>query len=123
MSNVITFVGTVGKDATTNLTQQGSTVLNVLVANNTGFGDRQQTHWFNVVLFGKRAEGKLVNYLKKGQSVFVSGELNPRDYQHNGQNRTSLGIIATTIELVGASPRKSHDDQDLPPVEYYDNGY
>lgn len=102
MSNVFSFVGTVGRDAEVRSTPSGQTLLNVTVANNIGFGDRQQTLWVRVALWGKRAEGQLANYLKKGQQVFVSGELSMREYQANdGTTRSSLELNATTIDLVG----------------------
>jgi len=102
MSNVFSFTGTVGRDAEVRATPSGQTVLNVTVANNIGFGDRQQTLWVRVALWGRRAEGQLQNYLKKGQQVFVSGELATREYQANdGTTRTSLELNANVIDLVG----------------------
>ncbi|GAW85607.1 single-strand DNA-binding protein [Bathymodiolus platifrons methanotrophic gill symbiont] len=102
MSNVFSFTGTVGRDAEVRTTPNGQTVLNVTVANNIGFGDRQQTIWVRVALWGKRAEGQLQNYLKKGQQVFVSGELSQREYQANdGTTRTSLELNANIIDLLG----------------------
>jgi single-strand DNA-binding protein len=102
MSNVFSFTGTVGRDAEVRFTPAGMAVLNVTVANNVGFGDKQQTLWIRVVLFGKRAEGALQNYLKKGQQVFVSGELAQNEYKANdGTMRMSLDLTATVIDLVG----------------------
>jgi len=102
MSNVMSFIGTVGRDAEVRYTPAGLAILNVTVANNVGFGDKQQTLWIQVTLFGKRAEGALQNYLKKGQQVFVSGELNQREYKANdGSTKTSLEINANIIDLVG----------------------
>ncbi|KAF3977931.1 MAG: single-stranded DNA-binding protein [Methylococcales symbiont of Iophon sp. n. MRB-2018] len=102
MSNVFSFTGTVGRDAEVRVTPSGQSVLNITVANNIGFGDRQQTLWIRVALWGKRAEGSLQNYLKKGQQVFVSGELSQREYQANdGTTRTSLELNANIIDLVG----------------------
>ena len=102
MSNVFSFTGTVGRDAEVRVTPSGQSVLNVTVANNIGFGDRQQTLWVRVALWGKRAEGSLQNYLKKGQQVFISGELSQREYQANdGTTRTSLELNANIIDLVG----------------------
>ncbi|MFI3180021.1 MAG: single-stranded DNA-binding protein, partial [Methylococcales bacterium] len=75
MSNVFSGVCTIGRDAEVRYLPSGQAVLNVSVANNVGFGDKQQTVWLRVVLWGKRAEGTLKDYLKKGQQVFVSGEL------------------------------------------------
>lgn len=108
MSNVFSFTGTVGRDAEVRTTPSGQVVLNVTVANNIGFGDRQQTIWIRVALWGKRAEGQLQNYLKKGQQVFVSGELSQSEYQANdGTTKTSLELNANIIDLVG----KKNDNQ------------
>jgi len=102
MSNVFSFTGTIGRDAEVRSTPNGQSVLNVTVANNTGFGDRQQTLWVRVALWGKRAEGSFPSYLKKGQQVFVSGELTQSEYQANdGTTRTSLELNANIIDLVG----------------------
>ncbi len=102
MSNVFSFTGTVGADAEVRYAASGMAVLNVRVANNIGFGDKQQTLWIRVALFGKRAEGQLQNYLKKGQQVFVSGELTQSEYKANdGTIKTSLELNANIIDLIG----------------------
>lgn len=116
MSNVFSFTGTVGRDAEVRVTPSGQTVLNVTVANNIGFGDRQQTLWVRVALWGKRAEGQLQNYLKKGQQVFVSGELSQNEYQANdGTTRTSLELNANVIDLLG----KRNDQGQAAPQQNY----
>ena len=105
MSNVFSFTGTVGRDAEVRYLPSGRAVLNVRVANNVGFGDKQQTLWLQVTLWGKLAEGNLKDYLKKGQQVFVSGELTQREYQANdGSTKASLELNATILELVGRAP-------------------
>lgn len=104
MSNVFSFTGTIGRDAEVRYLPSGQAVLNVTVANNIGFGDKQQTLWIRVALWGKRAEGSLQNYLKKGQQVFVSGELTQREFQGNdGTMKTSLEVNANILDLVGRS--------------------
>jgi single-strand DNA-binding protein len=102
MSNVFSFTGTVGSDAEVRYAPSGVAVLNVTVANNVGFGDKQKTNWVRVVLFGKRAESNLKDYLKKGQPVFVSGELTQSEYKANdGTTKFSLELNANIIDLVG----------------------
>ena len=102
MSNVFSFTGTVGSDAVVRYLPSGQAVLNVSVANNVGFSDKQQTLWIRVVLWGKRAEGSLKDYLKKGQAVFVSGELTMSEYKANdGTMKTSLELNANILDLVG----------------------
>ena len=102
MSNVMSFTGTVGKDAEVRHLPSGAAVLNVNVANNLGYGDKQQTLWVRVALWGKRAEGGLAGYLVKGQQVFVSGELSQSEYKANdGTTRTQLELNANILDLVG----------------------
>ena len=108
MSNVFSFTGAIGRDAEVRTTANGQTVLNVTVANNVGFGDRQQTLWVRVALWGKRAEGSFPNYLKKGQQVFVSGELSQSEYQaQDGTTKSSLELNANIIDLVGKRNEQS----------------
>lgn len=101
MSNVFSFTGTIGRDAEVKSLPSGQTVLNVNVANNIGYGDKQQTLWIRVSVWGKRADGSLKDYLKKGQQVFVSGELTQREYESNGKTGVSLELNATVLDLVG----------------------
>ncbi len=102
MSNVLSFTGTVGKDAEVRHLPSGQVVLSVNVANNIGFGDKQKTIWIRVTLWGKRAEGELKNYLRKGQQVFVSGELTMSEYTANdGTKKTQLELNASILDLVG----------------------
>ena len=116
MSNVFSFTGTIGRDAEVRYAPSGLAVLNVTVANNVGFGDKQQTLWIRVTLFGKRAEGQLQNYLKKGQQVFVSGELTQREYQaKDGTTKTSLELNANIIDLIGKKNEANQPQQNYQP--------
>lgn len=102
MSNVFSCTGAVGRDAEVRHTASGLAILNVTIANNIGFGDKQKTLWLKVTVFGKRAEGCLADYLKKGQIVFVSGELTQNEYKaQDGSLRTSLELNATIVDLIG----------------------
>ena len=115
MSNVMSFTGTVGRDAEVRYAASGMAILNVTVANNIGFGDKQQTLWILVVLFGKLAEGQLQNYLKKGQQVFVSGELTQSEYKANdGTTKTSLELNATIVDLIGKRNDASQSQPSYP---------
>lgn len=119
MSNVFSFTGTVGRDAEVRYLPSGQAVLNVTVANNIGFGDKQQTLWIRCAVWGKRAEGQLQNYLKKGQQVFVSGELSQSEYRaQDGSTKTSLELNANIIDLVG----KRNDSNQAPQQNYSSQG-
>lgn len=115
MSNVFSFTGTCGADAVVRYTASGMAVLSVNVANNVGFGDKQQTLWVRVTVFGKRAEGNLKDYLKKSQQIFVSGELTQNTYQANdGTTKTSLELNATIVDLVGKKSESTGAGQYAP---------
>lgn len=102
MSNVFTCTGTVTRDAEVRHLPTGQAVLNVSIANNQGFGDKQTTIFIRAAVWGKKAEGALVDYLKKGQQVLISGELTQREYQANdGTTKTSLELNCNILDLVG----------------------
>jgi single-strand DNA-binding protein len=112
MSNVFSFTGTVGRDAEVRHTASAGSVLTVTVANNIGFGDKKQTLWIRVTLFGKRAEGQLKDYLKKGAICFISGELKQNEYQaKDGTTKTSLELNANIIDLVGKRDQQAKPQQ------------
>jgi len=117
MGNVMSFVGRVGRDGEVRYIPSGAAVLNVAVAHDVGYGDKKQTIWVDVAVWGKKAEGTLVNYLKKGQQVFVSGELSQQTYKANdGTEKTKLVLNANILDLVGSkSDNTSQPQQQTPP--------
>jgi single-strand DNA-binding protein len=96
------FTGNLGRDAERR-DANGNPVINMVVAVKTGYGDNEQTLWMDCAIWGKRAEGQLIDYLKKGQRVSVSGELGSREYDKDGQTRTALTIRVGHIGLEGKS--------------------
>ena len=101
MSNVFSFVGTIGRDSELKHTQSGASILTFTVANNVGFGDRQKTNWVRVNMWGERGV-KLQEYTKKGQQVFCSGELSQSEFTaKDGTGKTALELNANVIDLVG----------------------
>ena len=101
MSNVFSFTGALGRNA--ELKQIGSgAVVNFAVANSIGFGDKKTTLWIDCALFGKRAES-VAQYLVKGQSVFVSGELSTREYaaKDGSGMKTVLSLNVNVCDLIG----------------------
>jgi single-strand DNA-binding protein len=102
MSNVFSFTGRLGRDAEMKSLPSGTSLLTCNVANDVGYGDKKTTLWVTVNVFGKRAEGRLVDFLRKGQQVFVSGELNIREYQGgDGTTKKITEVTANVVELIG----------------------
>jgi single-strand DNA-binding protein len=114
MSNNFSGVCTVGRDAEVRYLPSGQAVLTVNLANNVGFGDKQQTNWIRGILWGKRAEGSLKDYLKKGQQVFISGELTTSEYEKkDGTKGFQVEVNANTIDLIG----RKNDSQQYAPAQ------
>ena len=59
------------------------------------------TTWWSVTVFGKQAED-LADVIAEGkkQQVTISGRSETREYEHNGEKRTSLDVVADHVGLV-----------------------
>lgn len=98
---IITIAGNVGKDAELRRTSgTGDPVLNFSVAVEDRSTKEKTTAWFDVSLWGKRAEA-LEQYVTKGTRVAVSGDLTRREYD----GKTFLGVRADTVTLLGGGNR------------------
>jgi single-strand DNA-binding protein len=107
--NVFTFSGNLGGDCRTN-TVSGTDVCNFSVACTSGFGDKKQTHWIDCAYWGNGGKA-VAPYLKKGQTVVVSGEvsLTPATDKYAAK----ISVRVNTLTLAGgkrddvASPQRS----------------
>ena len=112
--NIFSFTGNLGKDCRVGKAGN-STVCNFTVAVKSGFGNNEQTLWVDCALWGKQAESKLPEYLLKGQSVAVSGELGSREHE----GKTYLTCNVNGIDLTGAksaaqAPQSAPTQQQAP---------
>ena len=127
--NKLIISGRLTRDAEVRFIPSGTAVMAFSVANNTGFGENQKTHFFDCSMFGKRAEGKLKDYMLKGQQVVVEGEISLNQYQKkDGTGGASLNVFVNNVELMGGNqqsggqssapapnaPTSNETDDDLP---------
>jgi len=69
------------------------------------------TTWFNVTLFGRAAEA-LDGAIPDGKgTVLVTGRMKTRAFEHNGEKRESLDVVADTVAIV---PRNNGGGQGKP---------
>lgn len=92
--NVLTVSGNLGKDAVVRKAGDQS-VAGFSLAMKSGYGEKAQTIWLDCSLWGKQAESGLVQYLKKGQFVVLSGELGTRE--HEGKTYLTLRVANVTL--------------------------
>ena len=99
--NLFVCTARLGKDAEVRYTQSGTSVLSFAGAVDTGYGNNKKTVWVGFSVFGKRAEGELVNYLTKGSQVAVTGELNIDEWEKDGQKNFMLKCVVRDLDLIG----------------------
>ena len=59
------------------------------------------TNWYSVTVWGKRSEF-ILNYIRKGREVYVTGELVLRNYMtKSGEHRTSIDVRANDVTAFG----------------------
>jgi single-strand DNA-binding protein len=113
--NKFIFTGNLGKDAEVKVTQSGMSVCSFSVAVKSGYGDKEKTTWANCALFGKRAEGQLPQYLKKGAQVCISGQLTLDEWKaDDGTTQKSLKVSVDELDLIGGKPEGNAPAQRQP---------
>jgi single-strand DNA-binding protein len=104
--NNCTIVGRLGNDPDVHTFDDGQKVVNLSVATNAEWKDRngekkEETTWHRVVVRGPAADA-CANYLQKGREVAVSGEYRSRKYEVDGQERTAFELRARNVTFLGA---------------------
>ena len=107
-------------------TSNGKARLNISIAVNDGYGDKQYTSYFDVVVWGKTAEN-IKPYLGKGKQICINGRLRQDRWESNGQKNSRVVIVAETVQLLGGrdnSAGSGGNNQQTAPQrpQDYDNG-
>ena len=112
--NVFTATGNLGKDC--RIGDAGATrVCNFALAVKSGYGQNEQTLWVDCALWGKKAEGRLPEFLTKGAQVAVSGELGTREHE----GKTYLTLRVAELTLIGG--RNDNQGQQPTPQQQAQN--
>ncbi len=99
--NHLCIAGKIGKDAEIKYLPDGTAVANFSIADDQG--RTKPTIWWRCQLFGKRAES-LAQYLVKGVSVTVSGQITEREYQKDGATLKAQDVRVNDVALQGSKP-------------------
>ena len=96
--------GGLGRDPESKTTPSGAKVVNFSLGYERGFKDSVRTCWVNIVAFKDVAEFAS-QYLKKGKTVRVVGELDVRswDDKETGKKRYTTEVIADKIQFVDST--------------------
>lgn len=95
--------GNIGRDPEIRSTQSGMSILTFSLAVNERVKKGEEwtdyTNWFDVVVFGKRADS-LHNILTKGMKVAIDGKLRYSTWERDGQKRSKIEVIANDVDIM-----------------------
>lgn len=103
--NQCNFTGRLGKEPDIRAVQNGK-VANFSIAVGEQWKDRQtgekkeKTTWVNVVIWGALAE-TVERFMTKGTFIRVSGKLQTRSYEQDGQTRYATELLANDLQILG----------------------
>jgi single-strand DNA-binding protein len=113
--NKFLFTGNLGKDAELKATASGTSVLSFSVAVKSGYGDNAKTNWIHCAMFGKRAEGRVIDFLKKGAQVAISGEFELKEWDsQDGTKNKMPSVRVDELDLIGGKPEQSQQGYQPP---------
>lgn len=104
--NKVILLGNIGADPEIRYTASGQAVLNIRVATNSSWFDKEKqerqerTEWHNVVVWGPRAEA-LAKFLVKGMTLYVEGELRTSSFEKEGQKHYRVDVHSTQVIPAG----------------------
>ena len=93
--NAVHIVGRVGQDPEIKTTQNDLKIANISVCTNNY---KKEAQWHRVTAFGKQAE-VVEKYVKKGDVLGVSGEIEYQSYEKDNIKKTFTVIIANRVML------------------------
>lgn len=98
--NKVILVGNLGRDPEVRHTQDGKPIVNLSIATSETWRDRntgerkERTEWHRVVIFNENLAKVAEQYLKKGSTVYVEGQLQTRKYTDNsGVEKYSTEVV------------------------------
>ena len=114
MYQKIIIIGNLGRDPELRFLPDGTPVTTFSVATSRKAGEKDETTWFRVNVWGKQAES-CSQYLHKGSKVLVEGRLKPGPEVYQKKDGTWGASYDVTAETVRFLTPKGEDA----PVEDY----
>jgi single-strand DNA-binding protein len=97
-------IGHLGKDPESRTLSNGNLVVTLSVATSRRWKEKdsgekkEKTFWHRVVIYNKAQAEACQKFLKKGAKVMVLGDLETRDYEADGQQRTITEILVSAFQ-------------------------
>ncbi len=120
--NKVLLMGNLTKDPELRYTPQGTAVVNLRLAVNRRFKDRNQEMkeevcFITAVVWDKQAE-TCNQYLHKGSPVFIEGRLQSRSWEDaSGQKRNVIEVRVERVQFLGSAPSRGEPVAEAPVAE------
>jgi single-strand DNA-binding protein len=114
--NKVMLIGNIGQDPELRETQGGQAVLNIRLATNESWVDKDgerkdRTEWHTLVMWGKRADS-LYKHLSKGEKIYVEGRLQTRSWEDKeGNKRYSTEVNLSDLKFLGGKGQQQQAPQ------------
>ena len=117
--NKVTLVGNLGRDPEVRAMQNGDKIVQLSVATSDRWKDkntgeqRERAEWHRVVIFNDALGRIAEQYLKKGSTVYLEGQLQTRKWtdQQSGQEKYTTEVVLQRyrgeLTLLGSRPDSS----------------
>jgi single-strand DNA-binding protein len=121
--NKVTLVGNLGRDPEIRAMQNGDKIVQLSLATSDRWKDkstgeqRERTEWHRVVIFNDALGRIAEQYLKKGSTVYIEGQLQTRKWtdQQSGQEKYTTEVVLQRyrgeLTLLGMRPDSSISNQ------------
>ena len=100
-------IGNLGRDVETQYTDAGKLFSKTSVGVEVGWGDKKDTEWINVVVWGDESAQRFHDFCQKGTKVFLSGT--PRSKAWKSKDGEAKGNIELNVKefrvLSGGKPK------------------
>jgi single-strand DNA-binding protein len=106
--NQVTLMGNLTRDPELRTTPNGQSVCNFGLALNRSYKNAEgewveATDFVDIVAWAALGE-RVAQYLSKGRPALVSGRLQSRSWDQDGQKRTKLEVVAQDVTFLGGAP-------------------
>src|SRR6266550_2414605 len=125
--NQVTLMGNLTRDPELRTTPNGASVCSFSLALNRSYknadGDwKEATDFIDIVAWGPLGE-RVAQYLTKGRPALVSGRLQSRSWEQDGNKRSKVEVVAQDVTFLGgpggggaSAPAGRDDDQSSAPA-------
>ena len=128
--NKVMLLGNLGQDPVVRTSQDGNKIVQLSIATSDRWKDRnsgeqrEKTEWHRVVIFNENLSNIAEQYLKKGSTVFIEGQLQTRKWQDQngidkyttevvlGRFRGELAMIGSRSDSPNISDTQDHVSED-----------